>query len=145
MACIVGESHDGPTRMRHGCLLGRRCLVYAARRTVHPRDAHIHMFIHSALFWLRKDLTPAERETFASEVRLLAKLPYLESGFVGTPAQTERRAVADHSFDFATSLHFKSLEDHEFYQSKCEHHARFVSTCSSLWERVVIHDIDPLA
>ena len=102
------------------------------------------MFIHSALFWLRKDLTPAERDTFASEVRRLAKIPYLESGFVGTPAQTERRAVADHSFDYATSLHFKTLEDHEFYQSKCEHHARFVSACASLWERVVIHDIDPL-
>jgi len=38
-------------------------------------------------------------------------------------------------------LHFKSLEDHEFYQTKCEHHARFVSTCQSLWERVVVYDI----
>ncbi|MEO8524268.1 MAG: Dabb family protein [Caldimonas sp.] len=102
------------------------------------------MFIHSALFWLRKELTPAQRDTFASEVRRLANIPYLESGFVGTPAQTERRAVADHSFDYATSLHFKSLEDHEFYQSKCEHHARFVASCASLWERVVIHDIEPM-
>jgi hypothetical protein len=103
------------------------------------------MFIHSAVFWLRKDLTPTEREIFASEVHRLAKIPYLESGFVGIPAQTARRSVADHSFDFATSLHFKSLEDHEFYQSKCEHHARFVSTCRSFWERVVIYDIAPFA
>jgi len=103
------------------------------------------MFIHSAVFWLRKDLTPTEREIFASEVHRLAKIPYLESGFVGIPAQTARRSVADHSFDFATSLHFKSLEDHEFYQSKCEHHARFVSTCRSFWERVVIYDIASFA
>jgi hypothetical protein len=102
------------------------------------------MFIHSALFWLRKDLTPAQRDLFAAEVRLLAEIPYLESGFVGTPAQTERRPVADHSFDFATSLHFKSLEDHAFYQTQCEHHARFVAACRSFWERVVIHDIAPL-
>jgi Stress responsive A/B Barrel Domain len=102
------------------------------------------MFIHSALFWLRKDLTAAERELFSSEVRLLAKIPYLERGYVGTPAQTERRAVVDDSFDFATSLHFKSLEDHEFYQTKCEHHARFVAACKSFWERVVVHDIAPL-
>jgi len=101
------------------------------------------MFIHSALFWLRKDLSPAERDLFAAEVALLAKIPYLERGYVGTPAQTERRSVADHSFDFATSLHFKSLEDHTFYQTQCEHHARFVSTCKSFWERVVIHDIAP--
>ena len=103
------------------------------------------MFIHSAVFWLRKDLTPTEREVFASEVQQLAKIRYLESGFIGTPAQTARRAVADHSFDFATSLHFKSLEDHEFYQARCEHHARFVSTCQSFWERVVIYDIAPFA
>ena len=103
------------------------------------------MFIHSAVFWLRKDLTPTERGIFASEVQRLAKIPYLESGFVGPPAQTERRSVADHSFDFATSLHFKSVEDHEFYQAKCEHHARFVSTCRSFWQRVVIYDIAPLA
>ena len=102
------------------------------------------MFIHSALFWLRKDLTATERDTFALEVQSLAKIPYLQAGFVGTPAQTERRAVADHSYDFATSLHFKSLEDHEFYQAQCEHHARFVSACKSLWERVVIFDMAPL-
>jgi hypothetical protein len=102
------------------------------------------MFIHSAIFWLRTDLTPTERETFAAEVRRLADIPYLERGYVGTPAQTERRAVADHSFDFATSLHFKTLEDHAFYQTECEHHARFVSTCRSFWERVVIYDIAPL-
>ena len=103
------------------------------------------MFIHSAIFWLRKDLTPTERGVFESEVHRLAKIPYLERGFVGTPAQTERRGVADHSFDFATSLHFKSLEDHAFYQAQCEHHARFVFACQSFWERVVIYDIAPLA
>ncbi len=101
------------------------------------------MFIHSALFWLRKDLTEAQRELFVSELRLLAKLPYLEHGYAGPPAQTERRPVADHSFDFATSFHFKSLEDHTFYQTQCEHHARIVATCQSFWERVVIHDIEP--
>ena len=101
------------------------------------------MFIHSALFWLRKDLTEAQRELFVSELRLLAKIPCLEHGYAGPPAQTERRPVADHSFDFATSFHFKSLEDHTFYQTQCEHHARFVATCQSFWERVVIHDIEP--
>ena len=99
------------------------------------------MLIHSALFWLRKDLSASERNVFATEVRRLATIPYLQSGFVGPPAQTEHRSVVDNSFDFATSLHFKSLEDHEFYQTKCEHHARFVSACQSLWERVVVYDI----
>ncbi|MGD9633169.1 MAG: Dabb family protein [Pirellulales bacterium] len=103
------------------------------------------MLIHSPYFWLRKDLTPAERDLFDREVRLLAEIPYLERGHVGTPAPTERRPVTDHSFDYAASLHFKSLEDHDFYQSKCPDHARFVAACKSLWERVVVYDIAPLA
>ena len=102
------------------------------------------MFIHSALFWLRKDLTAAERATFAVEVQRLAVIPYLERGFVGTPAQTPQRGVTDNTFDYATSLHFKSLEDHEFYQAKCEIHARFVATCKTYWERVVVHDMAPV-
>jgi hypothetical protein len=102
------------------------------------------MFIHSAIFWLRKDLTPAERALFDSEVRRLAQISYLERGYVGTPAQTERRAVTDHSFDYATSLHFKSLEEHEFYQTKCPDHARFVAVCKAFWERVIIYDVSPL-
>jgi hypothetical protein len=102
------------------------------------------MLIHNVFFWLRKDLTPAERELFATEVRRLAEISYLERGHVGTPAATEHRPVTDHSFDFAISLHFKSLEDHEFYQTKCENHSRFVTTCKSLWERVVIYDVAPM-
>ena len=103
------------------------------------------MFIHSAIFWLRKDLTTAERALFESEVRRLAQISYLERGYVGRPAKTEHRSVTDHSFDFATSLHFKSLEDHEYYQTKCPDHARFVAACKTFWERVVIYDVAPLS
>jgi hypothetical protein len=101
------------------------------------------MLIHSAIFWLRTDLSPEERTIFDSEIRRLARIPYLERGYVGTPAETEHRSVTDHSFDFATSFHFKSLQDHEFYQTKCQDHARFVATCKTFWERVVIYDISP--
>jgi hypothetical protein len=102
------------------------------------------MFIHNVFFWLRNDLTPTERKLFATEVRRLVQISYLERGYVGTPAATERRPVTDHSFDFAISLHFKSLEDHEFYQAKCPDHSRFVTTCKTFWERVIIYDAAPL-
>jgi hypothetical protein len=102
------------------------------------------MFIHNAIFWLRKDLTPAERELFDTEVRRLGRISYLERGYVGTPTPTESRPVTDHSFDYAIALHFKSLEDHDFYQAKCPDHARFVAACKPLWERVVIYDVSPL-
>jgi len=101
------------------------------------------MLIHTVMFWLRKDLKPSDRALFDAEVRRLAEISYLERGYVGTPADTERRPVTDHSFDYATSLHFKSLEDHNFYQTKCPDHARFVNTCKAFWERVVIYDFAP--
>lgn len=102
------------------------------------------MIIHSVYFWLRKDLTAAERALFDGELRRLAKISYLERGYVGTPAATETRAVTDHSFDYSVLLHFKSLEDHNFYQAQCDEHARFVNTCKPLWERVVIYDTAPV-
>jgi hypothetical protein len=102
------------------------------------------MFIHTVMFWLRKDLTAVQRALFETEVRRLARIPYLERGYVGTPAETERRSVTDHSFDYAISLQFKTDADHDFYQDGCPEHARFVSACQSLWERVVVYDIVPL-
>ena len=39
--------------------------------------------IHSALFWLRKDLSAGELAHFEQELRKLADLPYLAQGHVG--------------------------------------------------------------
>jgi hypothetical protein len=102
------------------------------------------MLIHSAHFWLKKNLTPADRAAFETEVKRLAKIPYLERGFVGKPAATEVRPVTDHSFDYATSLHFKTMEDHDFYQKDCKDHARFVEICKPFFERVLVYDLSPL-
>jgi len=102
------------------------------------------MLIHNAYFWLRKDLSADDRVTFEKELRRLAQIPYLERGFAGPPSPTEARPVTDHSFDYATSFHFKTLADHEFYQKECQDHARFVATCKTFWERVIIYDVTPL-
>ena len=102
------------------------------------------MFIHNVCFWLKKDLSASDRATFESEVKLLAQIPYLERGFAGVPAATEHRSVTDHSFDYSTSLHFKTLADHEYYQKECPAHKRFVAACLPFWDRVVIHDVQPL-
>ena len=103
------------------------------------------MFIHNVYFWLKADLSAEDRATFEAEVRLLTQLPYLERGFAGKPAATEHRPVTDHSYDYATSLHFKTLADHDHYQKECPGHARFVNTCKTFWDRVVIYDMEPLA
>ena len=100
-------------------------------------------FIHSAHFWLKKDLSAEDRAFFEEELKLLSQAECLEAGYAGPPAATENREVVDNSFHYSTSFHFKSLEDHEYYQSECPAHARFVKNCRSFFERVVVRDMSP--
>ena len=103
------------------------------------------MLIHTVIFWLRKDLTPAQRSTFEAELQRLTKLSYLARCQFGQPAALEKRPVVDSSYDFGLQVEFKTLADHDFYQKQCPDHARFVATCKSLWEKVVIYDFSPHA
>jgi len=100
--------------------------------------------IHSAYFWLKKDMTAEDRALFESELQLLTKISYLEQAHAGKTAPTEERPVTDHTFDYATSFHFKSMADHDFYQSGCPDHARFVEKCKPFFDRVIVYDIAPL-
>ena len=96
--------------------------------------------LHNVYFWLKKDLSAADRATFERELKLVPAIPYLARGFAGKPAPTPARPVTDQSFDYSLCLEFKTLADHDHYQAGCEHHQRFVDTCKSFWERVVVYD-----
>lgn len=100
--------------------------------------------IHTVFFWLKKDLTQAQRAAFENEIIRLKEISYLVHGFIGKPAPTESRPVIDRSFDYSLTLHFKNLEDHEHYQKKCEHHQRFIENCKTFWDRVLVYDSSPL-
>lgn len=100
--------------------------------------------LHNVYFWLKAGTSAEGRATFERELGLLTKLSYVERGFVGRPAETERRAVTDHSFDYCLSLLFKSAADEAFYQNECPDHARFVETCAPLFARVVVYDTTQL-
>ena len=100
--------------------------------------------IHSVFFWLKKDLSAEQRSTFERELILLKEISYLVHGFVGKPAATpERPPVTDHTFDYSLVFHFKNLEDHDHYQKDCPQHIRFVETCKSFWEKVIVYDTKP--
>jgi hypothetical protein len=103
-----------------------------------------HMIVHNVYFWLKTDLTAQQRATFETELLKLAKIPYLAGGSVGKPAPTEARPVTDHSFDYTSSLQFKTMADHEHYQRDCAFHQRFVEVCKPMFERVVVYDNTPI-
>jgi Stress responsive A/B Barrel Domain len=99
--------------------------------------------IHCVYFWLKKDLSETDRQTFQDELTRLTKLDYLASAQMGKPAPVPARPVCDLSFDWSCIVHFKELKDHDYYQDGCPDHKRFVDTCKTMWDKVIIYDMTP--
>jgi hypothetical protein len=55
------------------------------------------MLVHTVYFWLKPELTPAQRAEFRQGIESLSGIPAVEAIYVGTPAATEKRPVIDDS------------------------------------------------
>lgn len=96
---------------------------------------------HTVYFWLKPDLSEAQRHLFETELERLLAIPYLAQGQAGKPASTaHREGVTEQSFDYSLILEFKTLQDHDHYQAEDPDHDRFVATCKGLWSRVMVLD-----
>jgi hypothetical protein len=100
------------------------------------------MFVHVVNFWLKKDLTAAERAQFEAGVKSLGAIESLTNFSVGTPAATDR-PVIDRSYDYCLLTTFNDAAGHDIYQPH-PIHLKFVETCKHLWERVVIYDSESI-
>ncbi len=96
------------------------------------------MFIHSVYFWLRDDLTDAQRAAFTEGVRSLATIPAVRSGYVGAPAATDR-PVIDRSYSVGLVVDLGDLAGHEAYQAHPTHLA-FLEQFKPFWTKVQIYD-----
>lgn len=98
------------------------------------------MLVHTVVFWLRKDLTPAQIAEFR-EIGLESLRPIASVGelHVGTPAPIPPRPVVDASYTYAITAIFKDVAAHDAYQIDPTHKA-FVERFKSYWERVQIYD-----
>lgn len=97
------------------------------------------MLVHSVFFWLRKDLSPEQRDAFRKGLESLAGIAAAEAVYVGTPAATPPRPVIDSSYDFALNVLLKDVAAHDAYQADPVHLA-FVAEFKSCWDRVQIYD-----
>lgn len=95
-------------------------------------------FVHIVNFWLRKDLTAAQKEQFEAGVSSLGSIRPMVFFHVGRPASTDR-PVIDRSYDYCLVCVFKNKADHDAYQADAVHDV-FRETCTPLWEKVVIYD-----
>jgi hypothetical protein len=96
------------------------------------------MFTHSVYFWLRADLTEAERATFREGALSLTTIDAVRHGFLGVPAPTDR-PIIDRSYSYALVVVFDDEDGHDRYQTD-PIHDRFRERCGGLWERVLIYD-----
>ena len=97
------------------------------------------MLIHSVFFWLKPDLTPAERAHFRAQVGKLSAVRSVGSLYVGAPAAIAKREVTDRSFDIALTILFKDGPAHDAYQVDPVHLA-FVEGNKASWTKVQVFD-----
>lgn len=96
-------------------------------------------FVHSVFFWLKEDLTTAERQLFEKSATTLLSTPGMKLAHLGTVATTDR-PVIDRSYSYNLVLVFNSQADHDAYQETDATHQAFISACKSLWTKVLIYD-----
>jgi hypothetical protein len=97
------------------------------------------MFVHCVYFWLRDDLSEAERRRFVEGVESLTKIESVRHGWVGTPAATDR-PIIDRSYSYALIVAFDDVAAHDAYQVD-PIHDRFRDTCAPFWRQVKIYDV----
>jgi hypothetical protein len=97
------------------------------------------MLVHSVYFWLKPELTAAQRAEFRRGVESLAGIKSVEKVYVGTPAKTEKRPIIDDSYSVALTVICQDVAAHDAYQVDPLHLA-FVATFKTFWARVQIYD-----
>ncbi len=99
------------------------------------------MLIHSVYFYLKPELTDAQRADFRKGVETLTTIKCVDQVFVGTPAGVPDRPVVDKSFAVGLTVLCKDVAAHNAYQVDPIHLA-FVEKYRSCWTRVQIYDAE---
>ncbi len=97
------------------------------------------MLVHTVYFWLKPELTDAQRADFRRGVESLAGIAAVEKIYVGTPAATIKRPIIDGSYSVALTVICRDVAAHDAYQVDPIHLA-FVEQFKTFWTRVQIYD-----
>ncbi len=97
------------------------------------------MLIHSVYFWLKPELTEAQRADFRRGVESLAGVKSADQVYVGVPAPVPSRPVLDASYAVALTVMFRNLAALDAYLTDPLHLA-FLNTYRTYWTRVQIYD-----
>jgi len=97
------------------------------------------MLYHCVYFWLKPELTVAQRAEFRAGVEVLKGIKAVAKVSVGVPAATTKRPVVESSYDVALVVECANVAAEAAYQVDPLHLA-FVEQFKSYWSRVQIYD-----
>ena len=97
---------------------------------------------HHVYFWLKEEKkNAADQALFEQGLADLFKIKEVARGRWGKSADTPERPVTDKSFDYALSMQFDSMADHNVYQDDPDHDV-FVDAFKDWWQKVLVMDVD---
>jgi hypothetical protein len=99
-------------------------------------------FIHHVYFWLKNPENVEDQSKLIEGLKELSKVTTIRDYHIGLPAGTSRDVI-DSSYSVSWMLVFKNSADQESYQTD-PIHLKFVETCSSLWEKVIVYDSEDI-
>jgi len=99
------------------------------------------MLSHIVVFWLKEDLSDAQRSAFRRGLESLKAIESTRGLYIGAHAETGDRPVIDKSYSLALTVLFDTIRDHDAYQVHPLHQA-FLKQFGPLWTRVLIYDYE---
>lgn len=98
------------------------------------------MHAHTVFFWMNDGLSSDAISDFEKGLESLIKIPLVNVGYFGKPANTHR-SIVDRTYSYGLTLQFESIIEHDLYQTDPTHQ-NFVTNNSGKWKRVLIYDLE---
>jgi hypothetical protein len=96
---------------------------------------------HHVYFWLKEEFkNPADRAVFEQGLASLFEIDLVKDGRWAVPAAVVVRPVIDQSWDYALTMQFANLEDHDAYQVDPDHNV-FINSFKDWWAQVQVRDL----
>lgn len=96
---------------------------------------------HHVYFWLNDaSKSESERSAFEQGLASLFEIELVKGGRWAVPAKVMLRPVIDQSWDYALTMQFDSVEDHDAYQVDAKHNT-FIDGHKHRWAKVLVMDL----
>lgn len=96
---------------------------------------------HHVYFWLKEEhQNPADRAVFEQGLANLFEINLVAGGRWAVPAKVMERPVIDQSWDYALTMQFATIEEHDAYQVDPDHNV-FIGSFKEWWAKVLVMDL----